>query len=104
MAEYIKRQDAIEEFENTDYDVFQREGDDGFSFATTIRVLHEIPAAHVRPERYAKKVKFFEDPWTLKKFTSCTACDGKVGPRDKFCKHCGAKFEEVTHEKQDFNP
>lgn len=55
--------------------------------------INAIPAADVRPERYAKKVKFFNDPWTGRMFTTCTACDGKVGQHDKFCKHCGAKFE-----------
>lgn len=47
----------------------------------------------VRPVRNARKIKFYNNPWTERKFTTCAACYGKVGPHDKFCKHCGAKFE-----------
>ena len=50
----------------------------------------------VRPVRSAKKIKFYNDPWTERKFTTCAACHWKVGPHDKFCKHCGAKFEEAS--------
>lgn len=49
----------------------------------------------VRPVRNARKIKFYNNPWTGRKFTTCAACHEKVGPHDKFCKHCGVKFEEV---------
>lgn len=89
MDEYIKREKAIEAIDESLKRVF--------IVPVGKSIMDKVPAADVRPERYAKKVKFFNDPWTLEKFTTCTACDGKVGPRDKFCKHCGAKFEEATH-------
>lgn len=50
---------------------------------------------NVRPVINARKIKFYNNPWTDRKFTTCAACHGKVGPHDKFCKHCGAKFEEA---------
>lgn len=95
MKEYIEREAAIAKIRydgllGSGYSNEERENN-------AVDMFESIPAADVRPERYARKVKFFEDPWTLKKFTTCTACDWKVGPRDKFCKHCGAKFEEVTN-------
>lgn len=82
MPKYIDSEAALRDWPLCD------EPGDAYQF------IKNFPAADVRPERYARKTKFFNEPWTGSKFTTCTACYGKVGPHDKFCKHCGAKFEE----------
>lgn len=55
--------------------------------------LKRIPAADVRPVVHARPVKIFNDPWTGKMFTTCSACGGKIGPKDNFCKHCAADLK-----------
>lgn len=86
MDEYVKRVKAIEAIDESLKRVFV--------VPVGKSIMDKVETADVRPERYAKKVKFYNEPWTGNKFTTCTACYGKVGPRDKFCKHCGAKFQE----------
>lgn len=44
----------------------------------------------------AVPVKFFNDPYTGKRFTTCSRCDGKISPKDNYCKHCGAEMVEVV--------
>lgn len=91
MTEYIEREAAITKIREegvygSGYSNHEREDD-------VVDMIESIPVADVRPERYARKIKFYNEPWSGKKFTTCTVCGGKVGPRDEFCKHCGAKFE-----------
>lgn len=93
MDDYVRRDDVIEKIRvdgilGSGYSNEEREND-------VISMIESIPASDVRPERYAQKIKFYNEPWSGKKFTTCTACQGKVGPRDKFCKLCGAKFQEA---------
>lgn len=40
----------------------------------------------------AKQLKIYDNPYTGKLMTTCSRCNGKVGPKDVFCKHCGALF------------
>lgn len=44
---------------------------------------------------FAERVKIFDDPWTGRRYTTCSRCQGKVGPHDRFCKHCGRRFRDV---------
>lgn len=78
--EYIERGQAINVFK-TFY---------GASLRVMLEALEEEHAADVRPVVHARPVKIFDNPWTGKMFTTCSACDGKIGPKDKFCKHCAA--------------
>lgn len=55
--------------------------------------LRNIPTEDVRPVITAKPVQFYNDPWTGRRFTTCSACSGKISKRDKFCKHCGAEMK-----------
>ena len=52
------------------------------------RQTEEIP--FVRAER----LRIFSDPWSGIKYLSCSVCEGRIGPEDRYCKHCGAKFLE----------
>lgn len=81
MAEYIEREAALSAQNKS------------MNLAECRKRLERIPAADVREVVYARPVKFYNDPWTGRKFTTCSACDGKIGPHDKFCKHCGAKMD-----------
>ena len=54
------------------------------------KMVEGIPAADVRPVVYADPVRIFNDPYTGRMFTTCSRCTGKISPKDKFCKHCGA--------------
>jgi PHP family Zn ribbon phosphoesterase len=53
-------------------------------------MFEKIDDGVYKPVIYARPVKIFDDPYTGKMFTTCSACDGKISPKDKFCKHCGA--------------
>ena len=46
----------------------------------------------VAPVVFSRPVRVFDDPFTGRRFTTCAHCDGKIGPRDRYCKHCGAKM------------
>ena len=82
--EYIERNKAIDA-------CFNGWNNNAHDCAENIRA---IPAADVRPVVHARPVKIFNDPWTGKMFTTCSACDGKIGHKDNFCKHCGADMKE----------
>ena len=30
---------------------------------------------------------------TGRRFTTCSNCNGKIGPKDRYCKHCGAQMD-----------
>lgn len=55
--------------------------------------LWNVPAADVAPVVHAEPVMIFDDPFTGRRFTTCTHCNGKIGKRDRYCKHCGAKMD-----------
>ena len=52
-----------------------------------------VRAADVAPVVHAEPVMIFDDPFTGRRFTTCSHCDGKIGKRDRYCKHCGAKMD-----------
>ena len=54
--------------------------------------LRKIPAADVAPVVHAKPVLIFDDPFTGRRFTTCSNCNEKIGQRYRYCKHCGAKM------------
>ncbi len=58
-----------------------------------IDIIDSLPAADVVEVRHARPVKFYSDPYADRLFTTCFACDGKIGPRDKWCKHCSARMD-----------
>lgn len=53
-----------------------------------------IPAADVVEVKHGAPIKFFNDPYTGRMFTTCSTCDGKISPKDKWCRHCGAKMDK----------
>ena len=63
----------------------------GFNDAI-MRVRSMVHAAKTIEDPKAKRLKIYDNPYTGKLMTTCSRCDGKVGPKDAFCKHCGAMF------------
>lgn len=59
-------------------------------YATAFCEISRLPASDARPVVYAEPVRIFNDPYTGRMFTTCSRCTGKISPKDKFCKHCGA--------------
>lgn len=57
-----------------------------------------IPAADTRPGAYAEPVRVFNDPWSGKMITTCSACCGKISLKDSFCRHCGASLRPPKEE------
>lgn len=89
MPEFVERENLIAN---------AREYNLGGSYDNTeqavpVSLIRSMPAADVRPAFSAKPVQFYNDPWTGRRFTTCSACDGKISKRDKFCKHCGAEMK-----------
>lgn len=100
--EYIKRIDAIRAFEVEDYDVFTKDGDDGYSFQNAIRILYEVPRVDVQVVKRGK--------WALRGGTfHCSVCGKKAlwfdsggtggfsrefrSEQSNFCPNCGALME-----------
>ena len=82
--DYISRQSAIDWFDPYSH------MDENIPSDVVISDLRKLPAADVRPVVYAKPECIFDNPYIGKMFTTCSRCAGKIGPKDKFCKHCGA--------------
>lgn len=59
------------------------------------RVIDKLVRTHQAADDcvHARPVKRFTDPHTGKKYTTCSACDEKIGPKDTWCRHCGAKLD-----------
>ena len=86
MNDYISRQTTIDDLR----EILNDPNCPLFISATIHQILESIPAADVRPVVYAEPVRIFNDPYTGRMFTTCSRCTGKISPKDKFCKHCGA--------------
>lgn len=93
----IRRGDAFTRFQKQYIDT--QEGTDhvairiNIGITKCIHAMQDIPAVDAVEVRHARPVKFYSDPYTDRLFTTCSACDGKIGPKDKWCKHCGARMD-----------
>lgn len=94
MNDYISRKEALKVFSVYKGVRIPEKDVDGFANTISYRdaksLIRSIPAADVRPVVYAEPVRIFNDPYTGRMFTTCSRCTGKISPKDKFCKHCGA--------------
>lgn len=93
MAEYIEREAILNRLNKVHMD--NRPFDAGVQFGVdhAISCVIEAPSADVAPVVHAEPVMIFDDPFTGRRFTTCSHCDGKIGKRDRYCKHCGAKMD-----------
>lgn len=92
MAEYIERDAALDCFACDLAKKDRKVSYQGFCIEAAFRIV-DIPAADVAPVVHGAAVKVFSDPFTGRMFTTCSEYDGKIGPKDKYCKHCGAKMD-----------
>lgn len=104
--DYISRKEALSRFSFYQGDRIPEKDIDGFdntiSFKDAKAVIRSISSADVRPVVYAEPVRIFNDPYTGRMFTTCSRCTGKISPKDKFCKHCGADLR--GKKESDFCP
>ena len=93
MDEYIEREAILNRLNKVHMD--NRPFDAGVQFGVdhAISCVIEAPSADVAPVVHAEPVMIFDDPFTGLRFTTCSHCDGKIGKRDRYCKHCGAKMD-----------
>ena len=89
MDEYIDR----EKFRKHVHEVTNDQNCPMYIAVTVEQYIDAEPAADVAPGVHAQPVFFFDDPVTGRRITTCSNCDGKIGKRDRYCKHCGAKME-----------
>jgi hypothetical protein len=84
MSDYIKREDALEQFDY--YDL-------GEYLTTQIRdMLMDIPSADVAPVRHGRWVSINEYPY--EKCSICGETHDTVRCLDNYCPNCGAKMDE----------
>ena len=59
------------------------------------RIIDKLVRTHQAVDDcvHARAVLRFTDPHTGRKYTTCSACDEKISPQDKWCRHCGAKLD-----------
>ena len=111
MTDYIRREAALEAFENADADVMEDYGDGtsdwGFGRENIRETLNSVPAADVEPVRHGKWNIRVSDERTL--CLECSVCGRKVdnfnlhrllifGEYGEACRrypycHCGAKMD-----------
>ena len=109
MADYIKREAAIEAFENGEADVIEDWGDGcefGFGLKNIRDTLNAFPAADVVPvvhsywesyacSQYMGTDEYGEPKWRDGRFYVChnRKCRRKTVVKSPYCPNCGAKMD-----------
>ena len=88
MSKYLEREAVLK--------IVNRRVDLNAKTKPMFQELISLPAADVAPVVHARPVLFYDDPFTGRRFTTCSNCDGKIWKRDRYCKHCGAKMDGGT--------
>ena len=88
MTDYIKREDALEQFDY--YDL-------GEYLTTQIRgMLMDIPSADVAPVRHGRWIYHMDDLYPEESTMECSVCGDFIfirGESDNYCPNCGAKMD-----------
>lgn len=105
MADYIRREAALEAFENADADVYEDYGDGtvdwGFGRKNIQNVINSIPAADVAEVVHGEWLRS-DDDWNSLTTIQCSICgeewcfetDDDVSLLNyKHCPNCGAKMD-----------
>ena len=79
MSEYIKKENVL--------DLIDKAFWQNWTARRLCDEVRSLPVADIRPVVYAECVKFSSA--RTGRFTLCSNCIGRIGPKDKFCKHCG---------------
>ena len=93
MAEYIKRESAIDAV----LDVFYDTTDIDLSGEKLEAAILNVPAADVDPVRHGRWV---QQPLNGTHIWRCSKCETIGSPQWNYCPKCGARMdEEVKHER-----
>jgi hypothetical protein len=91
MADYIRREDALEAFENADADVYEDYGDGtvdwGFGRKNIQNVINGIPAADVAEVVHGRWILHDDGVFT------CSECGNAESNDSYYCRLCGAKMD-----------
>ena len=100
MSDYIRREAALEAFENADADVYEDYGDGtvdwGFGRKNIQNVINGIPAADVAEVVHGRWIKddfLSDDVNNAEKCSQCGELIGWFGKLPKYCPNCGAKMD-----------
>lgn len=96
MAEYISREDAVDELQ---VKVFHNLTDEYYG---TMQVLNELPAADVVPVVHAYWIPQKENHEFKEAWMKCSACGYPVSMwtgNTNFCPNCGAKMDGERREE-----
>lgn len=104
MAEYIEREDVIDQFENGEADVMEMYPDGsvdfGFSVSNIRDMINAIPAADVASVVHGRWDRVIPSKsaakWSSK--VSCSVCHNAGYNHFKYCPNCGAKMDEEVAE------
>lgn len=55
--------------------------------------IENIPTVDNVPVVHGTKITRVNDVFSEKIITVCSECSGRVGKRDVYCRHCGAKMD-----------
>lgn len=55
--------------------------------------LEYLPTVEAAPVVHGAKITRVNDVFSEKIITVCSECSGRVGKRDVYCRHCGAKMD-----------
>ena len=91
MTDYIRREDALEAFENADADVYEDYGDGtvvwGFGRKNIQNVINGIPAADVAEVVHGRWILHDDGVFT------CSECGNAESNDSYYCRLCGAKMD-----------
>ena len=61
--------------------------------STIVEDIENIPTVDNVPVVHGTKITRVNDVFSEKIITVCSECSGRVGKRDVYCRHCGAKMD-----------
>lgn len=97
MTDYIRREDALEAFENADADVYEDYGDGtvdwGFGRKNIQNVINGIPAADVAEVVHGRWITHYRSGTPVAKGYVSTCCDMWNNRKSDYCPNCGAKMD-----------
>lgn len=67
--------------------------DDGMFVAGIQQAVDECSTIDAAPMVHGAKITRLNDVFSEKIITVCSECSGRVGKRDAYCRHCGAKMD-----------
>lgn len=91
MARLIDMDELLNEFEalKNKAETLQ----DAIYLDAVMAVIDTAPTIDGVPAVHGTKIARLNDVFSEKIITVCSECSGRVGKRDVYCRHCGAKMD-----------